>query len=160
MDAVTLLAGVLVVVGLLGIVIPLLPGLILVWAGALVWAASVHTTGAWVVLGLVSVMAALGMVLKYLLPGRRLQTGGVGTLTMAAGVVLAVVGFFAIPVVGAVLGFVLGVYLAELARLRSLAAAWPATVSALKAVGLGLVVELTTGLLMAGTWVIGVLTTG
>lgn len=159
MDPVTLLAGVLVVVGLLGIVIPLLPGLILVWAGAFVWAASVHTTGAWVVLGLVSVMGAVGLVLKYLLPGRRLQTGGVGTLTMAAGVVLAIVGFFAIPVVGAVLGFVLGVYLAELARLRSPAAAWPATVSALKAVGLGMVVELSAGLLMAGTWVIGVLTT-
>ena len=160
MDPVTLLAGILVLAGLLGIVLPLLPGLILVWAGAFVWAVSVHTPGAWVVLGLVSVLAATGLVLKYLLPGRRLQTGGVGTLTMAAGVALSVVGFFVVPVVGAVLGFVLGVYLAELARLRSPGAAWPATVAALKAVGRGMVVELATGLLMTGTWVVGVLTAG
>ena len=156
----TLLAGALIVVGLLGIVIPLLPGLILVWAGAFVWAASVHTTGAWVVLGAVTALAALGIVLKYVLPGRRMQGGGVGTLTMVAGVVLGLVGFFVVPVVGGVLGFVLGVYLAEVARLRGVAAAWPATLAALKAVGLGLLVELATGFAMAGIWVVGLLTVG
>src|SRR6476659_5513342 len=121
MEPVTLLAGVLVLLGLLGIVVPLLPGL------PLVWAVSVHTTGAWLVLGLVSALAALGMVLKYVLPGRHLQSSSVGTPTMLAGVAVGVVGFFVVPVVGGVLGFVLGIFLAELLRLRSTSDAWPST---------------------------------
>ena len=104
MEPVTLLAGVLVLLGLLGIVVPLLPGLPLVWAGALLWAVSVHTAGAWLVLGLVTALAALGLVLKYVLPGRRLQSSNVGTPTMLAGVAVGVVGFFVLPVVGGVLG--------------------------------------------------------
>ena len=39
---------------------------------------------------------------------------------------LGVVGFFVVPVVGLFLGFVLGVYLAELRRVGA-AAAWPST---------------------------------
>ncbi|MGZ4628510.1 DUF456 domain-containing protein [Oryzihumus sp.] len=160
MEPVTLLAGVLVLLGLLGIVVPLLPGLPLVWAGALLWAVSVHTAGAWLVLGLVSAVAVLGMVLKYVLPGRHLRSSSVGTPTMLAGVAVGVVGFFVVPVVGGVLGFVLGIFLAELLRLRSTAAAWPSTVTALKAVGLGMLVELAAGFAMAGIWVVGLLTVG
>ena len=73
--------------------------------------------------------------------------------------VLAVVGFFVIPVVGAFVGFVLGVYLAECVRLRSHRHAWPTTTQALRAIGLSFGIELGTGLLVAGTWVTGVLLT-
>jgi uncharacterized protein YqgC (DUF456 family) len=34
----TVLAGVLVVVGIIGVVVPGLPGLLVVWAGVLLWA--------------------------------------------------------------------------------------------------------------------------
>ena len=155
MDPVTLLAGALVALGLLGIVIPLLPGLFLVWAGALVWALHVHVAAGWTVLVLVSALAVLGVVLKYALPGRRMRTGGVRTSTMVAGAALGVAGFFVVPVVGGVLGFVAGTYLAELARHRRHDAAWPATVSALKAIGLSLGIELATGFAMATTWLVG-----
>ena len=71
---------------------------------------------------------------------------------------LGIVGFFVIPVVGLLIGFVLGVYLAELRRVGS-AAAWPATVHALKAVGLSIVIELVASLLAATTWALGVVLT-
>jgi len=74
-------------------------------------------------------------------------------------VVLAVVGFVVIPVVGAFVGFVLGVYLAECVRLRSHRHAWPTTTHALRAIGVSFGIELGTGLLVAGTWVTGVLLT-
>ena len=75
--------------------------------------------------------------------------------TLGAGAVLAVVGFFAIPVIGVVVGFIGGVYLAELARLGSAATAWQSTKAALKAVGWSILIELATGLLMTGTWIVG-----
>jgi uncharacterized protein YqgC (DUF456 family) len=72
------------------------------------------------------------------------------------GALLGVVGFFVIPVVGIVVGFVLGVYLAELRRL-GLERAGPATVSALKAVGLSMLIEFLACLAAAVTWALGLL---
>ena len=56
--------------------------------------------------------------------------------------VLGIVGFFVVPVIGLILGFVLGVFLAEWVRLAQPKLAWPSTKSALKAVGLALIIEL------------------
>ena len=63
---------------------------------------------------------------------------------------LGIVGFFVIPVVGLFLGFVLGIYLAELSRLKESALAWPSTRRALGAVGWSILIELVTGLIAAG----------
>jgi uncharacterized protein len=153
----TLIAGILILVGLVGIAVPVLPGLVLVWLGVGVWALEVRSPVGWAVLVIASALVLAGSLVKYLIPGRRLRAVGVPSLTTTAGVVLAIAGFFVVPVVGAVLGFVLGVYLAEWARLRSHRHAWPTTVHALRAIGLSVGIELGTGLLMAGTWVTGVL---
>ena len=101
--------------------------------------------------------AAVGFVVKYLVPSRRLNDRGVPNSTTLVGGVLGVVGFFVVPVVGAPLGFVLGVYLAEWARLRAHSLAWRSTRTALGAVGLAMLIELTAVALMAGVWMLGAL---
>jgi uncharacterized protein YqgC (DUF456 family) len=75
---------------------------------------------------------------------------------LVAGGVLGIIGFFVIPVVGLVIGFVLGVYLAELATRRDQKAAWTSTVHALKGVALSVGVELAGALLATAAWVAGV----
>jgi len=64
-----------------------------------------------------------------------------------------------IPVLGLFVGFVAGVYLAERVRLADHARAWPSTVAALKAVGASMLIELLSGLLIAATWVVGLVLT-
>ncbi|GAB3679659.1 DUF456 domain-containing protein [Angustibacter aerolatus] len=155
--AVDVLVGVVILIGLVGVVVPVLPGLVLVLAALLIWAIEQGDAVGWVVLGVGAALFAVGQVVKYVLPGRRLKDAGVPWWTTLAGVALGVVGFFVVPVVGLLLGFVLGVYLAELARLGSHAAAWPSTRQALKAVGWSIVIELATGLLMATTWAVGLI---
>jgi hypothetical protein len=76
------------------------------------------------------------------------------TLWVGGGV--AILGFFVVPVVGLLLGFVLGALLAELARVGS-ERAWPSTKAALRAVGLSVLLELITGLLAAVTWLVAAL---
>lgn len=149
----TLIAALLVAVGIVGILLPVLPGLILVLAGIAVWAVPRGDAVAWTVLGVAVAIVVVGSVAKYLLPGRRLREAGVPGRTIALGGVLGVIGFFVIPVVGLLLGFVLGVYLAELARLGDRARAWPSTRRALAAVGWSMVIELATGLLAAAVWI-------
>lgn len=156
---ITVAAGLIMVVGLIGIAIPVLPGLLMVWAAVLLWASEVRTTAGWVVLGIATALALCGFLLQYLLPGRRMARAGVTTSSTLAGTVLAVVGFFAIPVVGAFLGFPVGIYLAERIKLGSHAGAWSSTTQALKAIGLSMGIELLTGLVICGSWVIAVITT-
>jgi uncharacterized protein YqgC (DUF456 family) len=153
MTTATVLAAVLVAVGIVGIVVPVLPGLILVLAGIAVWAVPRGDAVAWTVLGVAVAIVVIGSVAKYLLPGRRLRDSGVPGRTIAAGAVLGVVGFFVVPVVGLFLGFVLGVYLAELARLGRSGSAWPSTREALAAVGWSIIIEMATGLLAAAVWI-------
>jgi uncharacterized protein YqgC (DUF456 family) len=156
MDWVSVVVVLMMFAGLIGIVIPVLPGLLLIWAAVLVWAWEAQTATGWVILGLATAMALSGLVLQYVLPGRRMAKAGVTTSSTVAGVGLGVVGFFLIPVVGAFLGFPLGIYLAERVKLGSHAAAWLSTKHALKAIALSMGIELLTGLAIAATWVIGV----
>lgn len=153
----TLIGGLAILVGILGVVVPVLPGLILCWAGVLVWALLTDAGGSrWLVLALATVIAVGGTLIKYLWPGKRLKNTGVPTMSLAAGGVLGVIGFFVVPVVGLVLGFVLGIWLAERARLGP-GQAWPSTRGALGAVGLSLLVEFTAALAIAVVWVFGLL---
>jgi uncharacterized protein YqgC (DUF456 family) len=153
-----LLVGLAVLVGLIGIVVPVLPGSLLILAAVVVWAAWVGTPTSWVVLAVAVTVLAAGAVVKYAVPGRRLSAGGVPRSTLVVGAALGVVGFFVIPVVGLVIGFVAGVYVAELRRLGS-ERAGRSTALALRAVGLSVLIELTAGLVAAMAWAAGVVLT-
>ena len=153
----TLLVAVVIAIGLVGILVPLVPGSILVFAAIAVWAFVVGTTVAWVTLGVAAAILAAALLVKYLWPMKRMRSAAIGTWSLLAGGALGIVGFFVVPVVGLVLGFVLGVFLAELALRRNSKVAWASTVHAIKGVALSVGVELTGALLATVVWVIGVL---
>lgn len=146
------LVGIVIVIGLIGIVLPVLPGILLCWAAIAVWAVISGTAASWLVLAVATGLAVLGQVLKYALPGARMRTAGVPWSTLALGGTFGIIGFFVIPVIGLVLGFVLGVYVGELARLDGHGQAWPSTIEAVKAVGLAILIELFSGLFMTAAW--------
>lgn len=150
------LVALAIAVGLAGIVIPILPGGLLVIGAITVWAIVEGGTVAWMTLGVAWAVFLTAEVIKYLWPVRRMRAAEVSTLSLVAGAVLGIIGFFVIPVLGLVLGFVLGVYLAELSRHRTSARAWASTVHAIKGVALSVGVELTGALLATFAWVVGV----
>lgn len=151
-----ILVAIAIAVGLAGILFPLLPGTLLIWAAIGVWAFVVGTTAAWVVLGVVTAILGVGILVKYLWPARRMKAADVSGRTLAAGAVLGIVGFFVIPVVGLLIGFVLGVYLAEFAQRRDGRRAWASSKHAIKGVVLSVGVELAAALLATAAWVVGV----
>lgn len=157
-SATELLVAVLIAVGIAGIIVPVLPGTLLVLAAILVWALEVGTSTGWLVFAVCAALLVGGSVVKYLVPGRRLKASGVPHRTLLVGAVLAFVGFFVIPLVGMFVGFVLGVYVAERARVGA-AGAWPSTVGALRAVGVSILIELVAAFLAALAWVVGVVAT-
>ncbi|WP_406067212.1 DUF456 domain-containing protein [Micromonospora sp. NBC_01638] len=157
---VTVLAGLAILAGLAGVIVPGLPALPLCWGGVLVWAIFGGAgPGGWAVFAAATLVAAAGTVIKYAWPGRNLKRTGVPTSTLLAGGVLGIVGFFVVPVVGLVLGFVAGVWAAERLRLGSNQLAWPSTVQAVKAAGLSMLVEFAAGVVIAALWLAGLLLT-
>ena len=85
-----------------------------------------------------------------------MKAADVSGRTLAAGAVLGIIGFFVIPVAGLLVGFVLGVFLAEFVQRRDKRRAWASTVHAIKGVALSVGVEFTAALLATATWIAGV----
>lgn len=147
-----LLAVTLLLIAAVGVLVPVLPGVLLAAGTVVGWAILAGGDAWWFATAALAVLA-LGQVVKYLLPGRRLADAGVpGRSLLFAGLV-GIVGFFAIPVVGLPAGFVGGAYLAEWLRLRDSAAAGRSTRHALVAVGWSILIELAS-VLLATTLVI------
>lgn len=116
-------------------------------------------TDGWLLAFAAVVIIALATALKYLIPARWMKEGGVPTIILVIGAIAGIVGFFVIPVVGLFIGFIVGVFLAEWLRVKSPKLAWPTTVTAMKASGLSVLIDLASVVLVTAAW-IGVLVVG
>ncbi len=145
----------LIAVGIVGVLVPFLPGALLVLAAVVAWGLVVGGTGAWVTVTLAVLCLAGTQLLKYVIPGRNLRGVGVPRSTLAAGAVTGVVGFFVVPVVGLPLGFLAAVYVVERGHLGSHSRAVASTLGAVRAVGLSVLIEMSGALLAAAIWGVG-----
>jgi uncharacterized protein YqgC (DUF456 family) len=151
------LVAVAMLVGLVGTVLPVLPGLVLIMGAAIVWAvwggAGVLGWGvALVILGI----GAAGIIATYVIPARRASAVGAPNWVLAVGAAGVVAGFFLIPVVGALIGGPVAILVAEFVRLRDLGGAWRSTGEALKGMGIGIGIQLAAGVVMISLWVMAV----
>lgn len=154
---VTILCGLAIVVGVAGTIIPVLPGSILIGLGLLAWAiwGGAGTAG-WVVFGVGLVFVLAGMAASAVLTGRKLKQHNIPSRSVVSGLVLGVAGMFLIPVVGLVVGFAAGLLASEFHRTGAFRTAVDSSWAAVKATGLGMLVEFGLACLAASTWVIGV----
>ena len=141
-----------VVVAAAGIILPVLPGTVLAVGAFLVWAVVTGGSTAWGAFAVMAVIIGVGQVLKYLLPHKSLTAAGVPGRSILIGGLAAIVGFFVIPVVGLVVGFIGGLYLAEQVRLRDWPRAKESTWVAMKATGFSILIELGALLFAATVW--------
>ena len=94
-----MLVAVVIAVGLVGVVVPLLPGALLAWAAIVVWGFTVGTATGWAVVGVATALIAAGQIAKYTIPGRGLRADGVPNRSLVVGGLVSIVGFFLVPVV-------------------------------------------------------------
>ncbi|MFG3105118.1 DUF456 domain-containing protein [Streptomyces sp. NPDC048182] len=147
-----LLSGLVILLGLCGVLLPGVPGSWLVWAGVLWWALKDPRPLAWAVLTGATVVLLLSLAVRWALPPRRFRAD-VATRRVAlyagTGTVL---GFVLIPVLGAIPGFLGGVYLAERLRLGRHGEAMAALRTAMRTGGSSVLAELYACLLITGAW--------
>ncbi|MEV7996463.1 DUF456 domain-containing protein [Streptomyces sp. NPDC086077] len=147
-----LLAGLLMVAGLCGVLVPGVPGSWLVWAAVMWWALQDPQPTAWFVLVGATVALFLAQVVRWALPPRRLrESDATPRMAVYAGLG-SLVGFFVVPVVGAIPGFMAGIFLCERLRLGRHAEAWAAVRTAMRSGGSSVLAELFTCQLIMGVW--------
>lgn len=140
------------VVAAAGIIVPVLPGTLLALGALLVWAIVTGGAIAWGAFAVMALVIGAGQVLKYLLPHRSLTAAGVPGRSILVGGVAAIIGFFVIPVVGLIVGFIGGLYVAEHVRLRDWTLAKDSTWAAMKATGFSILIELGALMFAAAVW--------
>ncbi|MFG3658504.1 DUF456 domain-containing protein [Streptomyces sp. NPDC047706] len=147
-----LLAGLLMAAGLCGVLVPGVPGSWLVWAAVMWWALQDPRPAAWFLLVGATVALLLAQVVRWALPPRRLRESGASPRMAVYAGLGSVAGFVLVPVVGAVPGFMAGIYLCERLRLGRHGEAWAALRTAMRSGGSSVLAELFTCQLIMGAW--------
>ena len=160
MDHTTLaiLVAMAMAAGLVGTVVPVVPGLGLVWLAALVYGIVDGFGAVGVVsMAIITLLAVAGTATGVVLPRRAAGAAGASGASLWLGAAVGVVGFFVVPVVGLPLGGAIGIFAGEQLRTRDTAMAWRATRATLAAFGLAALLQLGAGVLMVVAWIVWLL---
>ncbi|HEX2856534.1 MAG TPA: DUF456 domain-containing protein [Propionibacteriaceae bacterium] len=160
MDAALLgaIAIVVAVVGVCGVVVPVLPGSLLVGLGLALWSVGHRSPLDWLLFGVGVVVLVIGSLTGALLTKRQLADRRIPHWPVVVGLVAGVAGMVFLPGPGLLIGFVVGLFVAELVRVRTPRAALSTSWVALKSVGLGMLIELACDLAVTAALVVRVLT--
>ena len=156
LETLTLLA---LIVGLLGLVVPVFPGLVIMWLGTLVYAilqnaAGNMTSWKWVLFGIITILMITGSVADNLIIARKMRDKYVpwSSILFAFGASLVASIFFT-PLIGLVAAPV-GLFLAESRRLKDREAAVDSTKAYMVGWGWAFGARFLIGLVMIGFWMI------
>ena len=153
---VTVVVGLAYIVGLTGIVVPVLPGTITIAIATLIWAIVIGGWPAWIVFAIVLVLSAIGMTTSDALTGRKLHAAEVPMWPIYVDIAAGIVGFFVIPLLGLPIGFVLGLCMSEAVRQKDLSKGLGSAWIAVKALGVGIMIEFSLAMLSTIVFAVGV----
>lgn len=152
------LIGLTMAVGIVGTLVPVLPGLLLVWLAGLAWAIldGADTTH-WIIFAIMTLIFLVGFGLSFYIPAKSTKRDSAPKWTLLVASFFALIGFFVIPIVGLAIGFISGVFICHLIAGREFHRALRSTGTTLKALGLVSLIHCLCGIAIATAWVIGLL---
>lgn len=153
---VTVLAGLVLAVAVVGTVYPVLPGGPLAVAALIAWGWLLGSAASWTAAVVGALLAAAGWAASAVLTGRTLKRQRVPGRSIAVAMAAGVVGMFVLPFFGLFLGFAAGLLLSEYVRRRDMDAAFRSSLESLKAMGIGILAEFAMICLAASVWTAGV----
>ncbi|HEX2979904.1 MAG TPA: DUF456 domain-containing protein [Anaerolineaceae bacterium] len=150
------LAGMMI--GLLGLVVPIFPGLVVIWLSALVYAITAGF-GGWVgvvAFIFISLLMIAGSLVDNLFMGAKTLQGGGNWWTLGIGTVAGVAGSIFFPPLGGIIAALLAVFAFELIRHKD----WKKALELTKGMALGcgwaFVARFGIGIVMIGLWLLWV----
>ncbi len=139
------------------LVLPLLPGLVIIWAAALIYGlvAGFGTLG-WIMFALITVLMLAGSIIDNVLMGTSAHKGGAPWWVILLAMLAAIAGsiLIPIPILGGILAALLTLFGIEWLRCRD----WRKALASIKGMMIGwgwaFVIRFITGIIMIGLWLI------
>jgi len=142
-------------VGLL--TLPILPGLVIIWAAALGYGlASGFSTLGWVIFAILTVLMIAGTVIDNIMMGKSAHKEGAPWWAVMLALLAAIVGSFVIPIpiIGGILAALVTLFVIEYIRNKD----WRKALASLKGMAIGwgwaFLIRLIIGLVMIGLWLV------
>jgi uncharacterized protein YqgC (DUF456 family) len=149
----TVLVQIFMLAGLIGLLIPIFPGITVMWLAALVYGivTGVSTAGI-VMFVLISLLALGGTLVDNLLMGAGARKGGASWITIAVALLAGVLGTILFPPFGGLIAIPLAIFTLEYLRARDLREAWFALRGLVAGWGLSFLVRYGIGALIMVLW--------
>ncbi len=140
-------------VGLLGLVVPIFPGLVVIWLAALGYGlvAGFGTLGG-VLFALITILMIGGAVIDNVFMGANARRAGASWWSIGAGIAAGILGTLIFPPFGGLVTAPLGILLVEYYRSRDVDQAVRATRGLAIGCGWGFVIRFLIGVVMIGLW--------
>ncbi len=157
---ITILLGLMMLVGLAGIILPVLPDMILIWGGALLYGLLVGwgRYGAWL-FAAITVLGLIGLLADALVSGLGARRGGASFWSSVGGLVIGIIGLFVGGPLGLVVGMLAGIFLIEYWIHQDTDRAMRAMFGMGVGYGASFIVKIFLGLGMIATWIAWVIST-
>ncbi len=143
-------------IGLVGLIVPVFPGLVVIWLAALLYgiAAGSFDTKGWIIFILISVMALVGYVVDNIFMGAKARQSGAAWISIwvsyAAGVIFSLV---FTPLIG-LLAAPIGLFISELIHRKDWRLALETVRAMLVGWGWSFFVRFIIGIIMIGLWMV------
>lgn len=155
--AVPIIAGIVMMLGLITTLIPLLPGLLIMWGTSLVYGLVIGFDRAgWIIFAVITLLALFGSILDNVVMGGKAKIDGASWTAVIAALVGMVIGSILFPPIGGFIAALLAIYAVEYFRLNDSDKALRSTKSLLIGMGLASVVRFLFGLGVMTAWLIWV----
>ena len=146
---------VIMAIGLFGLIVPIFPGITVIWLAALGYGVVTgFNTLAWVMFGVITVLMIVGVTIDNVLMGARAHKAGAAWSSLALGMLAGVLGTIFLPPVGGILAAPLAVLLLEYLRQRDINKALLTLRGLVIGWGLSFVVRFFIGVVMIGLWLL------
>lgn len=145
---------VLMLVGLIGVIVPILPGIFLIWLGVFlyVWQTGFEVISLPLFLFLTLLVLVSGTSDMWL-PYLGAQRKGAAKRSYLFATVGAIVGSFIVPIIGTIIGYVVGMFLGEYHKHGDRDTAVAVSWGGLKGWGIATVFQLVVGVIVIGVFV-------
>jgi uncharacterized protein YqgC (DUF456 family) len=139
--------------GLTSLIIPALPGLIIIWVAVLVYAI-LHglNWGTGILFAIITILMVVGGFVDNLIMSAGAKKTGASWLAIAVAVVAGLVGSIIWPPLGGIALSLLGIFVVEIIRVRDLRKAWESTRGMALGCGAAVFVRMGMGVVMIALW--------
>ena len=141
--------------GLFGLIIPIMPGLVIIWVAALGYgiAAGFGTLG-WIMFAIITLLMIAGSFIDNVLMGTQARQSGASWVSIAAALVFGLAGNFVLPVIGGLIAALLALFIAEWIRRKNWRESLKSVGGMAWGCGWAFMIRFIMGVVMIGLWLI------